>query len=488
MHKAILIFLISLIYSNSYIIIPFQELKNDDIYDFKNVEELLDELSYLKLYSEFYMGVYPKKLPVFFKKDIDYFYLGENKEDNLISKDNYNPISSTDSKQLTNEIFNFTNKHYLLLSCTFNFLMTEGDLKTIYKDDKGQIDANNYLTFENIKLFYQTKDSIINNYAGYMGFSYPNDNYDNTNFVKELKEKGLITNTVWSVYFPDIDEDTCKKGNIIIGEYPHIYKPELFKKEEFYKMKLFKSNDTEYAWKINVDSVSILKKYYEDTDKKELGLSCDYIKSISIEFGSYMMYAPKRLFEQLKEHYFDYFFDNGICDYKKIKTDEDKLIIVYCDKKLFEVKDQMYFPSIYIDIQKLGGTFELSYKEVFMTQKDKVYFMIAFSSKEIESNIKLGQIFLYKYQFTFNYENLEIGVYKNYIDSQKVMHRIKRAFRGKELLIYGMLVIVVIGLFYCYKKGYICKKKTIDYNTANKNIAHFSGDGIEDGYELKNDE
>ena len=71
-------------------------------------------------------------------------------------------------------------------------------------------------------------------------------------------------------------------------------------------------------------------------------------------------------------------------------------------------------------------------KEVFMTQKDKVYFMIAFSSKEIESNIKLGQIFLYKYQFTFNYENLEIGVYKNYIDSQKVMHRIKRAFRGNE--------------------------------------------------------
>ena len=484
MRKVILILLISLIYSNSYIIIPFQELENDDIYDFKNVEELLDELSYLKLYSEFYMGIYPKKLPVFFKKDIDFFYLGENKVDKLISKDNFNPSTAKDFK------FDFKNKKYYTLLGTFNFLMAEGELKTIYKDDKGQIDANNYLTFENIKLLHQVPDSSINNYAGYMGFSYPNSNYNDTNFITILKEKALITNTVWSVYFPDIDEDTCKKGYIVIGEFPHIYKPELFKKEEFFKMKIPQcyNNDTENAWKINVDSVSILKKYYENTDKKELGLSCDYIKSISLEFGSYMMYAPKRLFEQLKEHYFDYFFDNGICDYKKIKTEEDKLIIVYCDKKLFEVKDQMYFPSIYIDIQELGGTFELSYKEVFMTQNDKVYFMIAFSSKEIESNIKLGQIFLYKYQFTFDYENREIGVYKNNIDSQKVIHRIKRAFRGKELLIYTILVLIVIGLFFCYKKGYIGKKKTIDYKTANKNIANFSGDGIEDGYELKNDD
>ena len=99
------------------------------------------------------------------------------------------------------------------------------------------------------------------------------------------------------------------------------------------------NNDTEIAWKLNIDSMSILKRYYENTDKKEIGLSCEYIKSLSLEFGSYMMYAPKKLFEQLKELYFDKLFDNGICDYKKIKTDEDKKIIVYCKKDLFEVKD-----------------------------------------------------------------------------------------------------------------------------------------------------
>ena len=36
--------------------------------------------------------------------------------------------------------------------------------------------------------------------------------------------------------------------DIVIGEFPHIYKPELFKKEEFFKMKIPQcyNNDTEY--------------------------------------------------------------------------------------------------------------------------------------------------------------------------------------------------------------------------------------------------
>jgi hypothetical protein len=495
MKKAFFIFLIYLISSYSYIIIPFQELEIDDIYEFKDVEQLLNELSYLKLYSEFYMGFYTKMLPVFFKKDVDFFYLGELNEDKLKNADNYKTIESSSLKKFEDEKYYslIEENDYKRATETINFLMTEGDIKTIYKDENGQIEANNYLKFENIKLFIPYKDYKYINfqyYAGYMGFAYPNNKYyDKTNFLKELKDKALINKTIWSVQFPDIDEDTIKKGNIVIGEYPHIYEPNYYKEEQYLRMKIpeMYNNNTEHAWKLNVDSASILKLYYENTDKKEIGLSCDYIKSISIEFGLYMMYAPKKLFDQLKELYFENLFDKGICDYKKIKTDEDKIIIVYCDKDLFEVKDQMEFPKIIFDIQKLGGNFELTYKEVFMTKNNKVYLMIAFSSKQIVSNIKLGQIFLYKYQFTFDYDNREIGVYRNDLSSQKVAHRIKRAFRGKQLFVYFILVAIVIGLCYCYKKGYILKKKAIDYNTVNKNIEHFTGEDIEQGYELRNE-
>ena len=45
-----LIIFILFFYIHSYIVIPFQELKNNDVYDFKDAEKLVYELSYLKLY------------------------------------------------------------------------------------------------------------------------------------------------------------------------------------------------------------------------------------------------------------------------------------------------------------------------------------------------------------------------------------------------------------------------------------------------------
>ena len=49
-----------------------------------------------------------------------------------------------------------------------------------------------------------------------------------------------------------------------------------------------------------------------------------------------------------------------------------------------------------------------------------------------------------------------------------------------------MLILSSRAATTCYRKGYILKKKTIDYNTANKNISHFNREDIDMGYELKN--
>ena len=93
-----LIIFILFFYIHSYIVIPFQELKNNDVYDFKDAEKLVYELSYLKLYSEFYIGAYPKPLPVFLKNFVDFFYLADHGEDQLKSKNNYNPTKSDSFK------------------------------------------------------------------------------------------------------------------------------------------------------------------------------------------------------------------------------------------------------------------------------------------------------------------------------------------------------------------------------------------------------
>ena len=84
---------------------------------------------------------------------------------------------------------------------------------------------------------------------------------------------------------------------------------------------------------------------------------------------------------------------------------------------------------------------------------------------------------MYKYKFTFDYDNKGIGFYRNDLKNEKIAHRIKRAFRGKTFfIILSLLVIVVLAGYYLYKKGYLGKKKMIDFNMANNNITHFTGD------------
>ena len=76
---------------------------------------------------------------------------------------------------------------------------------------------------------------------------------------------------VWSVDFPDIDEDTFRKGNIIIGELPHIYNPQYYKENQYFTTKIHQKdiNDNNKSWEFKIDSASILKQYYENTHKKE---------------------------------------------------------------------------------------------------------------------------------------------------------------------------------------------------------------------------
>jgi hypothetical protein len=480
--KFYLIFFISFSFISikTYIVIPFNEIKTTDQEKFNDVEELLNKYSFLNLYSEFYLGNSPYKLPVLFKENIDYFALTKTTLKELVSKDNYITSSSESLKfiDLNNKIkINNFKEQFVEATEYFHFLTNEDDLSLIYTDiEKGKLNADKYKSYLYINFLYPETKST--NYVGVLGLAYNNFNFPSNNFIEELKTKAVINSAIWSIDFPDIDEDTYTKGNIIIGELPHIYDPQYYKKDEYYKTKIFLNNDTASDWTIKTDSVSLMKD-------GNIGASCNYINTISINFGVHMMYAPKSLFEQLKDLYFDKLFDNRICDYKKIKIDKEKIIFVFCDKKSFNINEQKKFPKIIFNIQNLGGDLELNYKDVFMTKNDQIYLMIAFSSKEIEDNFKLGQIFLYKYKFTFDYDNKEIGFYRNDLNNEKIFHRIKRALRGKKLIIF-LLIIVVCGYF-LYKKGYFGKKKIIDFNSANKNITHFPGDNIEQGYELKTD-
>ena len=252
--------LIFIPYTKPYIILPFKEIKEDEPYDFRDVEELLKEISFLNLYTELYIGTTPQRLPLIFKPNINYMAIIENTENQLISSDNYNPTKS-DSLKSVNDKVNILFKDEVLSFAkeTFHFLMTESDMSSIYSDSsKGKIDFNNYHSFSNIK--FLCTNSKTKNYCGIFGLAYPTIGASNYNFIKELKEKSLIESSIWSVDFPDIDEDTFTNGNIIIGELPHIYNPKYYKENQYFTTKLYNkpTNDTSRIWQIGIDSATII--------------------------------------------------------------------------------------------------------------------------------------------------------------------------------------------------------------------------------------
>ena len=462
------LFLISI---KSYIVLPFQELNtNNDA--FKDVDELLSKFSYLKLYSNFFLGKTPSQCAFFYKPDIDFLAMIKDEKEYVKSSDNLNLINLNNNSHPVCE--------------TFHFIMTEGEISSIYKEKNFQkidIDANKYKSFSNINFMltlpeYPPKEK----YLGAIGLSYPNSDYNKMNFINELKQKSIITSTIWSVDFPDLEEDTLKKGNIIIGELPHIYKPDYYDVEKYYKTKAKQSTETYIGWDIKLENAYIS----EESNQNSIATSCPYLNTISIEFGSYLMYAPKKLFEQLKLIYFDNLFDKGICDYKKIKTYDDKIIIVFCEKKRFDFKYKVKFPTINFEVKEFGKL-ELNYKDVFINRGDKIYFMIAFLSKGLENTIKMGQILLYKYKFTFDYDNKEIGFYQTDLKTKKVVQRIERTVRKKIFLIIVIIIIIIGGLYFSYKKGYIGnKKKNINFNKVNQ-IPLNENVGETPGIELKSE-
>jgi len=70
--------------ANSYIVIPFNELKSGEQTEVKDAEELLNNLSFLKLYTDFYLGNNPYKLPTLIDQNVDFFALTKNKDKELI--------------------------------------------------------------------------------------------------------------------------------------------------------------------------------------------------------------------------------------------------------------------------------------------------------------------------------------------------------------------------------------------------------------------
>ena len=432
------------IYANTYIILPFSQLNPylEYLINNNNISDISTPNSLLNLYSTIYMGNTPFKLLVKLSPYNNFFSFTSIPFINytLTNYSFYNPFKSKSLHR--NKAINFQ-EEFREVTDVFYFLTNEDDLNNIYQN------KNNFeIVYDMYKPYLYLNCLVSNryfadNYTGILGFGKNSNYYKEYNFIDELKAKSVINHSIWSFDF--YNKEKYDKGNLIIGEYPHVYNPKKYKLENYYKIKLNQDKINENNnndWIIKLDNSYIIKP-------GEIKTSLNYIKYMNIIFCLHIIEAPYLLFEQLNFIFFEKYFEKKICQYQKIVKDNDEKLFISCSKKNFE-QEKKFFPKIYFTIKNISNIikFEFNYTDLFETKKDKINFLISFTKNGRQDMIKVGQIFLHKYQIVFGYDNNEIGLYINNSIKSKGMN---------EIIYIIILLIIFFGfVFVGYKKGWWC--------------------------------
>ena len=256
-------------------------------------------------------------------------------------------------------------------------------------------------------------------------------------------------------------------GLLIIGNLPHEYEVDDIK----YSEKNYSQCNTEnYAryfrpWAIKMKDIF----FYNSTKDKILVNLNDNRFALAHNYG--LIIGSNNYKELIYEHYFKNLIDQNICELeisdKTIYNDKNYYIdtdgsfsMFICNKNQFS-NEIMNFPNLYFSHINFNYTFELTYKDLFMSIDNYYYFMIVFPNNQTDlvhtqEEWYMGLPFLRKYQFIFNFDKHNIVFYrtKNFEDNEGIPpYQEDEGNNDKSkvwiyiIQILAVVVLVIIGVF-----------------------------------------
>ena len=288
--------------------------------------------------------------------------------------------------------------------------------------------------------------------------------FSSYNLITQLKQKSKIKESCWSIIFNKplkynndnllvaAEELVNLKGNLIIGDYLHVFEP-----KNYYESQMVKTYTTFelniMKWELNFNKI-----FYKYNDK-EIKILAE--NKVGLDPSNYFIIAPEYYFDSITETYFQKYKDESICNYDFI----DEYIAFYCEKsQKFSINEIKNFPSIYFEHIGLEYTFELSFKDLFIEKDGKYWFLLITDNIYNKNDWVLGNIFLRKYQFVFNLESREIGFYNPNLAKNENNENSPKDSSKK--LLYALLIIalfiIIAGIAYFVKMKFyptVLKKK-----------------------------
>ena len=345
-------------------------------------------------------------------------------------------ISNLESN-ITNEKFN--NKKSKTFKNLSKSLVYSGD----YDYREGFV-ASDTLIFSENKKFNEYKFFSVNisknNDSGVLGFEVgPNyfiisNKLDDLSFIKYLKSKNYIDDYSFTFLFNSNNNSNDNNnnnnkidGNILIGPNLHDFFPLNYNASDYFSSKI--SSDHYYLiWEIGFNKILFNDSLaYFDRGK------CEDKAKISIEFG--LIEGTHFIHMKLK----DTFFKQNGCYHEKNNINE--YYYFYCEDYV-NISD---FPSFIFNTLYDNYNFTLTYKDLFLKFENKYFFLMVFKSSY---NWIFGNIFLRKYNITFNMDKKIISWYSKYNNN---INKKNRRINYYIIIIVFLFIFIVFLIFVILK-------------------------------------
>ena len=276
--------------------------------------------------------------------------------------------------------------------CIYSDIFTLSDLKGV--------EYNIRLKFSLVNNIYQ------NSYGSFDLFSQYDYEEGSIYLLPSLKENELITGYYFTFIYEKnytyLDDDYTKiLGNLIIGEAPHEFNPDLYSKD---------------------DEIKINAKYYLSVDELRMNpqISNYTEKSVNmyINFHNGFIKGSPDYKKEIEKIFFSELISENYCrvDFVEENVYITQDFVYSCVNNNYMQEKIKHFPTLYIDIKQYNLTFLFNYQELFQLYNDRLYFLIIFKNSTYSSSWIFGELFLRKYISSFNYDSKTISFYKKQVD------------------------------------------------------------------------
>ena len=432
----ILLFITIKSYNDQSIVFPFKIIGITSLINFeeKNSNDIYDSLKFCKDYyssrmiTPIQIGYPQQDIISFINFNHNNLLIGEllqipNKIYPKSFYKGYKFDKSYSFKNITNK--NITKK---LFSTTFT-CEEKIYLFTKIKD----IEKNKYTCFSDFK--FTIENNIKNNndslYGLILVMKLDDTNYD-TNFLKQIKNRKIISSFLISFEFTQENE-----GLLIIGKYPHEYLPEKYKEENLKIIYSYQPKDIYLTnFIINFDEI------YSSINNEKIEIQKYSKGDLFLNIG--LIIGVKEYRDFIEKYFFNEYINMNICQKNKILYISDIFIVYSCNNdKKFKIEK---FPSLNFNIKYENINFEFTYKDLFKKIDNKYYFLVIFQNYDAGS-WRIGKPFYLKYTLVYNGDDKTIGFYnKNNISKNKENNELILKINSFKIIIIIILFLIFIFL------------------------------------------